>query len=321
MTSNTQQTRVNTGNNAALYAQDKAMRTEFDKAAFERTFTHHTAEVNGVRLHYVVGGKGDPVVLLHGFPATWYNWRYVMPTLAERYTLIAPDMRGLGDSSKPLTGYDASTVADDIYQLVSKLGFKRVFVVGHDIGAPVAYSYAAAHPEDVRRLAVLEFVLAGAGLEELIIAASSNLWFFTFQAVPDLPEVLVAGKERLYLSAFFRPFTYSAAAITEDAMDEYVRAYSAPGGMRAAFEYYRAIPQVAKQTKQNMKTKLQMPVLGLAGDRSLGNPALGDPARKSIELLAENVRYSAIENCGHWIVEERPAYLSQQLLAFFGEEK
>jgi len=320
MINNDQPTRASDG--VAVYPQDKAAAAiPFNKAVFIKTFAHHTAKVNDVRLHYVIGGKGEPLVLLHGFPTTWYEWRHVMPMLAERYTVIVPDMRGLGDSSKPLTGYDARTVADDIYQLVGKLGFKRIFLVGHDIGAPVAYAYAAAHPADVRRLAVLELVLAGAGLEELISKASPALWHFSFQATRDLPEALVEGKERLYLSVFLRPFTYNPAAITEDAMDEYVRTYSAPGGMRAGFEYYRAIPQVAKQTKENMKTKLRIPVLALAGEHSLGNPALGDPARTSIQLLAENVRYGAIENCGHWIPEERPTYLVQQLLNFFGEEK
>ena len=120
------------------------------------TFSHHTASVNGIQMHYVIGGKGDPVVLLHGWPETWYSWHKVMPALAKNYTVIAPDLRGLGDSSKPLTGYDGKTVAEDIHELVTKLGFKTIFLVGHDIGTQVAYSYAAAHPTEVKRLAVME---------------------------------------------------------------------------------------------------------------------------------------------------------------------
>lgn len=127
-----------------------------DKTDFDRTFSHHMAEVNGVALHFVKGGTGESVVLLHGFPQTWYEWHRIMPALAERYTVIAPDLRGMGASSQPTTGYDRKTVAEDIYQLVRHLGLERVAIVGHDVGAPVGYAYAAAHPDDVRRLVTIE---------------------------------------------------------------------------------------------------------------------------------------------------------------------
>jgi len=125
------------------------------------TFSHHMATVNGIQMHYVIGGQGDPIVLLHGWPETWYEWRHVMPALAKNYTVIVPDLRGLGDSSKPPTGYDGNTAAEDIHQLVGKLGFKTIFLVGHDIGTQVAYSYAAAHPTEVKRLAVMELTIPG----------------------------------------------------------------------------------------------------------------------------------------------------------------
>lgn len=128
----------------------------FNAVSFAQTFTHHTVLFNNVRIHYVIGGKGDPVILLHGFPMTWYHWRRIMPALAERYTVIAPDTRGSGDSSKPDAGYDAQTIADDIYKLVQQLGYNRIFLVGHDLGAHVAYAYAATHREDVRRLVFME---------------------------------------------------------------------------------------------------------------------------------------------------------------------
>jgi hypothetical protein len=123
------------------------------------TFSHHMASVNGIQLHYVIGGHGDPVVLLHGWPETWYEWHNVMPALAKNYSVIAPDLRGLGDSSKPLTGYDGKTVAEDIHQLVTQLGFKSIFLVGHDVGSQPAYSYAAAHPTEVRKLVIMEYPL------------------------------------------------------------------------------------------------------------------------------------------------------------------
>jgi pimeloyl-ACP methyl ester carboxylesterase len=124
------------------------------------TFSHHIASVNGIQMHYVIGGQGDPVVLLHGWPQTWYEWRHIMPALARNYTVIVPDLRGLGDSSKPLTGYDGNTTAEDIHQLVAQLGFKDIFLVGHDLGAFVSYSYAAAHPNEVLRLVILDVPIA-----------------------------------------------------------------------------------------------------------------------------------------------------------------
>src|ERR687890_595268 len=149
------------------------------------TFSHHTASVNGIQLHYVMGGHGDPIVLLHGWPETWYAWHKVMPALAKNYTVIAPDLRGLGDSSKPLTGYDGKTLAEDIHQLVGKLGFKTIFLVGHDIGTQVAYSYAAAHPTEVKKLAVMELPIPG-----FAPAGRMPLWWVIFHQTPDVPEAL-----------------------------------------------------------------------------------------------------------------------------------
>src|SRR6478735_4268320 len=189
------------------------------------TFSHHTASVNGIQLHYVIGGHGDPVVLLHGWPETWYEWHLVMPALAKNYTVIAPDLRGLGDSSKPPTGYDGKTVAEDIHQLVTHLGFKTIFLVGHDIGTQVAYSYAAAHPTEVKRLAVMELPIPGFTPPRL----EGKIWWFIFHQTPDVPEALVQGNEMMYLSWFFRGLTYNPSAITQADIDEYVSHYSAPG--------------------------------------------------------------------------------------------
>ncbi len=309
---------------ANALAADKAARDGFDWKTFDRTFTHHTATVGGtanpVKLHYVTGGTGEAVVLIHGYPATWYDYRFVMPLLAKNHTVIAVDLRGMGDSSKTLTGYDPRTMSADINEIVKKHGFAAAHVVGHDIGAPVAYMYAVQFPSEVKKLVELEFV-AGAALEELIEKAQPNLWFFAFQAFPDLPEKLTEGRERIYLSAFLNPFTYGGNTITADAVDEYVRAYSAPGGMRAGFEYYRNVPAFTKFMKETAPAKLKMPVLALTGEASMGNPALGQPAEKFIRQVADNARYEVVPFSGHWIAEERPAYLAEKLLAFFGENK
>ena len=153
------------------------------------TFSHHTTSVNGIQLHYVIGGQGEPVVLLHGWPETWYAWHKVMPALAKNYTVIAPDLRGLGDSSKPPTGYDGKTVAEDIHQLVTQLGFKSIFLVGHDIGVFVAYPYAAAHPTEVKGLAVWEAPVPG-----FFVPGRPPLWWVLFHQTPDVPEALGTGK-------------------------------------------------------------------------------------------------------------------------------
>jgi pimeloyl-ACP methyl ester carboxylesterase len=280
----------------------------------ESTFKHHTTTIEGVRLHYVIAGRGDPVVLLHGWPQTWFEWRRIIPALAEKYTVIAPDLRGLGDSSKPPGGYDKRTVANDIYLLVRKLGFERIYLVGHDWGGPTSYAYAAAHPADVRKLVILDVSIPNETWEKFPMFNRRGIWHLTFHGVRDLPETIIEGRERTYLSWFYRSAAYNPGAITEAEIDEYVRCYSAPGGLRAGFEYYRAILTDIEHNKENAKTRLKMPVLALGGDRGFGQAPL-----MSMRQLADDVRGGVIENCGHWIVEEQTAYLTNQLLTFFAE--
>jgi pimeloyl-ACP methyl ester carboxylesterase len=276
------------------------------------TFSHRMASVNsGVQIHYVIGGghRGDPVVLLHGWPQTWYEWRHVMPALAKNYTVIVPDLRGLGDSSKPVTGYDGKTTAEDIHQLVAQLGFKDSFLVGHDLGALVAFSYAAAHPSEVRRLVILDVPITGIGQP----LNSTRLWHIPFHMVRNIPETLVEGKEREYLTWFYSNYSYNPAAITKQDIDEYVSHYSAPGGMRAGFEYYRAFPIDAEQIKEYSKVKLPMPVLALGGENSFGTAPL-----VSMQSISTNVRGGIVPFSGHWIPEEQPDFVVDQLFKFFG---
>ncbi len=286
-----------------------------DQAAFDATFSHHTTMVNDVRLHYVIGGQGEPLVLLHGWPQTWFEWREVMPTLAEQFTVIVPDLRGLGDSSKPLTGYDAGTAASDIHELVEQLGYSEISLVGHDIGAWVAYAYAAANRDQVSRLAVLEVPPPDDSLLDFTtLNPQITLWHPSFHSVRDLPEALVAGKERLYLSWFYRNGAYNPVAIDEAAIDEYVRCYAAEGGMRAGFEYYRAYFATVEQTAESGQTPLEMPVLALGGAASFGE-YLGELwSPFCADLTAE-----VIPQAGHWIPEEQPVLLRERLLAFLGE--
>lgn len=280
---------------------------------FDKTFTHHTATVNHVSLHYVMGGQGDPLVLLHGWPVTWYSWRKIMPALAEQYSVVAPDLRGFGDSEKPAAGYDKRTLAEDIYQLMRHLGFEKIYLVGHDMGAPVAYTYAAEHRADVRRLVILDVPMNGFGLDEF--ARKQHVWHIDFFQVPDLPEALITGRERTFIhwvcSAFYHP-----AAITEADIAEYVRCYSTPGAIHAGLECYRAFPQDEQQFNAYSQQKLEMPVLAIGGENSGGAFPFS-----SLTQLAKNVRGEIIKDCGHFIAEEQPEVLTQQLLAFLGEKQ
>ncbi len=279
-------------------------------------FTHHTAELGEVRLHYVTAGDGGPALcLLHGWPQTWWEWRRVIPALSEHFSIVAPDMRGLGDSSCPAAGYDKRNVANDIWRLMHEaLGHERFFLAGHDWGGPVAYALAHAHGEAVTRLAILDVVVSFGSAEDL--TWGGKRWHHGFHWVQDLPEALVAGRERMYLSWFYNNLAYDPAAITAQDIDEYVRAYSRPGVLRAGFEYYRATPTDIAHNNENKKTPLAMPMLALGGS---GGKGRGMQVLENMRQLASDVRGGEIARCGHWLAEEQPEALVRELLAFFGE--
>jgi pimeloyl-ACP methyl ester carboxylesterase len=291
-----------------------ARQTGRNNPVFNKIFTHKTIAVNGFKMHYVTGGKGYPVILLHGLFETWYEWRKVMPALAKHYTVIAPDLRGLGDSQRPDSGYDKKTLADDIHKLVRQLGYKTIYLVGHDWGAPVAYDYAAAHPDEVAKLVMLEIPPPDSTLLQVpaLTQNGTGLWWFSFHLVKNLPEELVKGKEETYLRYFFNTFSFNKPAFTQKDIDEYVRCYSAPGAMKAGFEYYRAVFKDIVDDKVYAQTKLKMPVLALGGDGSFGMTVFN-----KMEELAENVEGGVIKNCGHYLAEEQPEKLTGQLLLFF----
>src|ERR687890_196961 len=282
------------------------------------TFSHHMASVNGIQIHYVIGGQGDPIVLLHGFPQTWYEWRHIMPALAKNYTVIAPDLRGFGDSSKPVTGYDGNTTAEDIYQLTSQLGFNQSLLLAHDVGSQTAYSYAVAHPNNVSKLVIMDFPFPGFLPPEF---GANGPWWFAFYQVPDLPESLVQGKEREYILWFMKGLAYNPSAFTEEDIDVFASHVSAPGGMRGALEHFRAFPIDAEQNRESAKAKITMPVLALGGDiyPALGGDLPGNFALSSMQGLAANVKGVTVPLSGHWIPEEQPDFVIEQLAMFFTE--
>jgi len=283
-------------------------------ANFERIFTHGFAEANGVRLHYVIGGpaNGDLIVLLHGWPQTWYTWRNVMPALAGAgYRVVAVDYRGAGESEKPQGGYDKATMAADIRALVRELGGSHVNLVGRDIGVMVAYAYAAQWPDEVVKLAMLDVPVPATRIwDEAKHKPDPELWHFGLHQQRDIAELLVSGYEQAYISDFYKKRL--AAPVADEDIAVYARAYAAPGGLRAGFELYRAFPEDERRFKQFMQKKLPMPVLALAGEKSNGW-AETEMAKE----LATNVRGDVAPRTGHWLPDENPTYVSQHLLAFF----
>ena len=278
--------------------------------------THHVAEVNGVRMHFTVAGQGEPVMLLHGFPMTSYYWRKVIPALAARFTVVAPDLRGCGDSDRPADGYDKPTVADDIHQLARHLQLGSINLISHDVGMMVAYAYASTYASEVKRLVLTESALAGLGLEALFDAAKYPRMFHLplFEAPNGLAESLITGRERLFVSHMMLQQAYDTTVFHEAVLEEYARHLAAPGALRGGIEYFRTHTIDAVHNREYAKKKLSMPVLTIAGSASAG-----EGLEPSIRPLAEHVRGVVIEECGHYLAEERPERLTEELLRFLEE--
>lgn len=276
-------------------------------------FTSERRLVNDVRMHYVIGGSGTPVVLVHGFPNTWYAWRDVMPRLAEHHTVIAVDLRGLGDSEPGTQPNDVTTGAGDLHGLVAELGLGPVMLVGQDWGGSTAFAFAAAHPDEVRRLAVLEAMPAGPWTETG--SGSGGAWFVGFHQILDLPERMVAGRERAYLDWFFRAFSAVRGVPTQAAVDEYVRCYTRPGAMASAFARYRGRGREIEHNTRHLSRPLDLPVMAVGGERG----AFGAAVAENLRHGASDVRQEVLAECGHYVSEERPAELASLLLSFFDE--
>jgi pimeloyl-ACP methyl ester carboxylesterase len=284
----------------AAYGQVTAAASATSAAEATAEIQDGKADVNGVRYHYLLARGGQTVVLLHGWGSTSYMWRFVMPQLVARgYTVLAPDLRGLGDTTKPPTGYEKTVIADDIRALVQTLNLgPTIHLVGHDMGGMVSYAYAAQHPDEIRTLAILDVPLPGIDPWDQIVQ-TPRTWHFRFYSVQDVPEMLIAGHELEYLKWFHNSEAVNA------------RAYAMPGALRAGFEYYRAFPNDVKANREFAKRKLTMPVLGIGGSGSFG-AIIGDHLRH----VADNVQAINVEGAGHWVAEEQPAAVANALLKF-----
>ncbi|MBV9611849.1 MAG: alpha/beta hydrolase [Acidobacteriaceae bacterium] len=280
--------------------------------------TSHRADVSGIRLYYRSAGTGEAIVLLHGFPETSYAWRKIIPAMARQYRIIAPDLRGFGDSDRPSDGYDKQTVAEDICQLVEQLNLGPINLVGHDVGMMVAYEYAAAHPREVRRLVLMEAALPGLGLEALYDAGKYPRMYHLplFEAPNGLAEALIVGREEMFISHFMRQQTYNPDGPEEEALNEYARRLSAPGSLHGAIEYFRTHSIDAIRNREHAKTKLKMPVLTIGGTASFGADL-----EDQIRPLVENLRSVMIDECGHYLAEECPERVVAELMGFFSDGK
>jgi pimeloyl-ACP methyl ester carboxylesterase len=268
-----------------------------------------TAEVDGASLHYLTAGHGPPLLLVHGYAETSRMWVPIIPLLAERFTVIAPDLPGIGDSSIPTAGLDMKSAASRLHGLVRSLGFAKARVVGHDIGLMVAYAYAAQFPAEVDKLVVMDAFLPGVSGWEGVYN-NPDLWHFRFHG--PTPEALVRGRERAYFDYYWNEFAADKTrSIPEADRQAYAAAYARPGRMPAGWAYFAAFPQTAKEFAELARTKLTMPVLSIGGEKSLG-----DVLGQQMKLVATDVTVVVIKNAGHWILEEQPKDTTDALVKF-----
>jgi pimeloyl-ACP methyl ester carboxylesterase len=279
------------------------------QAAAPTGYTDKVAQVNGTQIHYQIGGKGTPVVLLHGYTQTGYMWRPVMAELAKTHTVIVPDLRGAGASAKAADGYDKANMAKDIHELVKTVSGEPATVVGHDIGMMVAYAYAAQYPQDTQKVALMDAFLPGIGnWKDMFLLR--DLWHFHFYG--ETPEQLVKGRERTYFEHFWNDFAADRKhSIPEADRKLYAAAYAQPGAIHSGFEYFKAFPADAERFAELGKTKLTMPVLVIAGEKSGG-----DFLVNQVKLVADDVDGKVIQGSGHWLMEEAPQQTIPVLLQF-----
>jgi pimeloyl-ACP methyl ester carboxylesterase len=269
----------------------------------------HDAEINGVKLHYLTSGHGPAVILLHGYTQTSRMWRPIIPKLAERFTVIAPDLPGIGDSAIPKDGLDMKNAAIRIHALAKSLGVTKARVVGHDIGLMVAYAYAAQFPAETEKLVVMDAFLPGVADWEGVYN-NPGIWHFRFNG--PTPDELVKGRERIYFESFWNNFAADKThSIPEADRAAYTAAYARPGRMRAGWQYFVSFQQAAKDFAELSKNKLTMPVLAIGGEKANGE-VLGE----QMKIVATNAKMIVLKNTGHWVLEENYKETTEALLSF-----
>ncbi|MFE2326006.1 alpha/beta fold hydrolase [Streptomyces sp. NPDC059385] len=283
-------------------------------ASLDGAFTSRHAEVNGTRLHYVEGGSGAPLVLLGGWPQTWWQWNKVLPALARGHRVIAVDLRGMGGSAKPEAGYDKKTMAADVRALLDHLSIDSAHLAGHDIGAMVAYAFAANHPEATRRIALLDVSHpdeSWARMPLLPRPGLFHLWWFAFNQVEGLPEQLLEGRFHLLLDRLFSEMAVDQASIDARSRAVYARAYDSPDAIRAGNAWYRAFGQDIADLAGY--APVTAPLLALGGERSNYEQLVA-----AVPALGTDTRVVRVDGSGHYLPEERPEFVAAELTRFFG---
>jgi len=279
---------------------------------FTTTFTSRHVDTGDVRQHVVTGGEGPPLLLVHGWPETWYAWRLVMPALARGFFVVAPDQRGCGLSGKPGDGYDTGTLAGDLVALMDALGHRRFAVAGHDTGLWVGYALAADHPDRVARLAVAEAAMPGVSPSPPLFGgtqANNQLWHFAFNRLAEVNDQLAAGREHVY---FGFQFAKAAKTLPDYAVRHYIDALAAdPAALHASFAIYRALDTTIAQNQQRKTRRLTLPVLAIGGAEGIG-----EGAANTMKLAADDVQSVVIPGCGHYCLEEAPDEVLAALTAF-----
>jgi pimeloyl-ACP methyl ester carboxylesterase len=273
----------------------------------------HFAEVNGIQLHYIEMGKGLLVILLHGWPETSFSWKETISVLSDKYRVVAPDLRGLGLSERTEGGYDKKTIATDIKALVESLGETQAVIIGHDMGGKVAYVMAHLYPESVSKLVLADCLIPGT---ENADALHGGAWHYGFHMAPEFPEMLTQGREKEYIQAQIKAWSFKKDAISDEAIDEYAKHYSTKGGMTAGFNYYRTLKEDAVFAKTFEGKKLSMPVLTISGRHGVG-----DKLSKALENETISLNSIIIEDSGHFVAEEAPEIFNKAVIKFLDEEK
>jgi pimeloyl-ACP methyl ester carboxylesterase len=279
---------------------------------FAETFASRYVDIGDVRLHAVVGGDGPALLLVHGWPQTWYQWRRVMPALARDFRVVAVDQRGVGLSDKPRDGYDTAAHADDMVALMEALGHPRFAMVGFDTGMPIGYAVAADHPERLDRLVVGEAVISGVTPSPPLIGsakANNQFWHLAFNRLDRLNEQLVAGREDLY---FGFQFDKGGRTLPDYVVEYYIDVLaSSPDALRGSFAQYRAFDTTIAQNEQRKARRLTLPVLAIGGANGIG-----EAVAITMRLVADNVHSSIIPGTGHWVAEDAPDQLLDALSEF-----
>lgn len=275
------------------------------------TLTHKRAKVNGVNLHYVVVGTGPVVLCMHGWPQNHREFFPIIERLEGQFTFIAPDLRGYADSDKPFTGYEPNTIAQDMIELMDAEGVNKFHVVSHDLGGPPSVALAYMHSDRVLSLATIETPFFGLDFPGYV-DPRVPYWHLSMHMNMDITRMLIEGREEQYLRHFFRDFAYNPTAIPEEQVRQYAMQMQQPGNLRASLNHYGYIPQMAEQTAELAKSKLKVPMLAWGGSVSFGNHCYS-----SAEAIAEAAQGGVIEDCGHWVFEEKTDFIVNELEGFW----